>query len=252
NSNTYILCVSENTRKDLLNFIKTDIDSKKTFVTYIASAQILKPIDNVSLLELTLKKYYKKHLNSKKYILSFCTLEPRKNIIFTIKCFIKFIIKHNINDLYFLLGGEKWHAFNNEFNKTVNKYNENLKSKIIALGYIDDKDINIFYSHALFFVYLSQYEGFGMPPLEAMQTGTPVIASNNSSLPEVIGEAGLLIPYNDENECIKAFETMYFNVTQREQCIKKGFEQANKFSWDITLDKISKIIISTQDGCVKH
>jgi glycosyltransferase involved in cell wall biosynthesis len=123
---------------------------------------------------------------------------------------------------------------------------ENYRSKIIRLGYVDDSDVNLLYSNSLFFTFISQYEGFGMPLLEAMQAGTPVIASNNSSLPEVAGDAAITIDYDDEEACISAMEKYYFNEDLRQAYIKKGFEQAKLFSWDKTVDlminKIKEVI----------
>jgi glycosyltransferase involved in cell wall biosynthesis len=98
------------------------------------------------------------------------------------------------------------------------------------------------YSNSLFFTFLSQYEGFGMPPLEAMQAGTPVITSNNSSLPEVVGDAAISLTYNDEDAVIKAFEDFYFNEDLRKAYIAKGLERAKMFSWEKCVQKMMKIM----------
>jgi glycosyltransferase involved in cell wall biosynthesis len=116
------------------------------------------------------------------------------------------------------------------------------KSKIVRLGYVADRDVNILYSNSLFFTYISQYEGFGMPPLEAMQSGTPVITSNNSSLPEVVGEAAIKIDCADEKACLKAFEDLYFKENLRKKYITKGLQRAKLFSWDKTARKIIGVI----------
>lgn len=86
------------------------------------------------------------------------------------------------------------------------------------------------------FIYPTLYEGFGMPVLEAMELGVPVISSNNSSIPEVVGDAGILInPYN-KHELISAIERLYDNKILREDLIKKGYVQAKKFSWKSSVD----------------
>ncbi|GHT04647.1 hypothetical protein FACS1894139_07130 [Planctomycetales bacterium] len=102
--------------------------------------------------------------------------------------------------------------------------------------------MNALYSNSLFFVYLSQYEGFGMPPLEAMAAGTPVITSNNSSLPEVVGDAGIMIDYDSEEQCLQAFADLYFHADLREKYIAKGLERAKLFSWEKTVTQMADVI----------
>jgi len=243
NKKHYCFCNSESTRNDFLSYFGRQLDERKLFVTHISSSQQLRPdYDDVKLTR-TLKKYNVMYDSKKKYIFSFCTLEPRKNLIFTIRCFFKFIERHNIDDLYFFLGGGHWDRFIGQLKEQINNFNIYSK-KIVQLGYIDDEDVNVLYSNSLFFAYISQYEGFGMPPLEAMQAGTPVITSNNSSLPEVVGDAAITITYNDEEACIKAFEDFYFNEALRKEYIAKGLERAKLFSWEKTYIKISDIIIN--------
>lgn len=117
--------------------------------------------------------------------------------------------------------------YGNEF-KNMNKY-------IITLGFIDDEDVNILYSNSLFFTFISLYEGFGMPPLEAMQAGVPVICANNSSLPEVVGDAAIMVNAENEKEIIEAFSKFYFNEELRNEYVEKGLARAKLFSWDKTV-----------------
>jgi glycosyltransferase involved in cell wall biosynthesis len=171
----------------------------------------------------------------KKYVFSLCTLEPRKNLIRSVKTFIEFIKKNKINDMVFVLGGAHWDEFIGKLEseiKDLGKY----KNKIIRAGYIDDEDLAALYSGAEFFVYTSQYEGFGLPPLEAMQCGTPVITSNNSSLPEVVGDAGIMIDWDSDEQHIAAYEKYYFDEKYREKMAKKGLTRSRQFSWKNTVD----------------
>jgi glycosyltransferase involved in cell wall biosynthesis len=232
---TYCFCNSECTKTDFIKYFGENIDENKMTVTYISSANEFEPRHDPHAIEYIANKY-KLSIKQYKYIFSFCSLEHRKNLIFTVKCFIKFIQKNNINDLYFLLGGAQWDNFIKHFDETLGELPKNYRSKVIRLGYVDDSDVNMLYSNSLFFTYLSQYEGFGMPPLEAMQAGTPVITSNNSSLPEVVGDAAITIDYDDEEACINAMEAFYFNEDIRKTYIEKGFERAKLFSWDKTVD----------------
>ena len=177
----------------------------------------------------------------KKYIFSLCSVEPRKNLIFAVKNFIKFIKKNNIDDFVFVLGGGQVKQFQPKLEKELSDLKE-FQDKILKIGYVADEDLAALYSGAEMFVYPSIYEGFGMPVLEAMQCGAPVITSNVSSLPEVIGDAGIQIdPYKNE-ELIAAYEKMYFDRNFREQCIQKSLERAKEFSWEKCVSIITEEI----------
>lgn len=115
------------------------------------------------------------------------------------------------------------------------------KDKIIKTGYIEDEDLPILYSAAESFVYPSLYEGFGMPVLEAMQCGCPVITSNRTSIPEVIADAGIQINPEKDEELISAYEKMYFDESFRHECTRRGLERAKDFSWKKCVD----IIVNT-------
>jgi len=241
NRDLYYFCISQSCKDDFLKYYGDKLDTNKMFVTHIATNQYYIPNYNKQELIKVLKKYGVEHNSNDKYLFSLCVLEPRKNLPFTITCFLKFIKKHNIQDLYFYLGGTVWKNFESIMDKTLKGACE-FKHKVKLLGYVDDLDINILYSNSLFFVYLSQYEGFGMPPLEAMQAGTPVITSNNSSLPEVVGDAAISLTYNDEEAVIKAFEDFYFNENLRKEYIARGLERAKMFSWEKCVGQMIKII----------
>jgi len=243
---TYYFCVSENTRNDFLA-ASDKPDKDKMFVTHIAPAYHLAPDYNKDKLKTTLARYGIRYNTNNQYIFSMCSIAPRKNLVFTVSCFIKFIQKNNIDNMCFYLGGTSFDEFTKQFEEQYGAF-QDYKDKIIRLGYVDDGDVNVLYSNSLFFTYLSQYEGFGMPPLEAMSAGTPVICSNNSSLPEVVGDAAITITYNDEESCIRAFEDLYFNADLREAYIKKGLERAKLFSWEKTVDKMTAVMLDALRG----
>jgi len=241
NKDIYSFCISQSCKDDYLKYCSDKLDANKMFVTHIATNQQYSPNYNKQELITILKKYSVIHNPNDKYLFSLCSLEPRKNLPFTIACFLNFIKKNNIQDLYFYLGGDIWESFEVALTKTL-EYAGEFRQKIKLLGYIDDSDANILYSNSLFFTYLSQYEGFGMPPLEAMQAGTPVITSNNSSLPEVVGDAAISLTYNDEDAVIRAFEDFYFNENLRKEYINKGLERAKLFSWEKCVGKMMEVI----------
>ncbi|MCI6032918.1 glycosyltransferase family 4 protein [Fusobacterium varium] len=165
-----------------------------------------------------------------KFVLYLGALEPRKNIPNIILGFSKYKEEKVDSDIKLVIAGKKAWQYENIF-KTyeLSKY----KKDIIFTDYIDEKDKIILYKMAKLFIFPSLYEGFGMPVLEAMASGTPVITSNNSSLTEVVGEAGILVNPDSVEEISKAIakildgEEDYIN-----DLIAKGKEQAKKFTWE--------------------
>ena len=234
NANDYYLCISSVTMKDFLHFCPK-LDKNKIFTMPLATNLEYKPRKNKNLLALCKKKY--NIPQDKKYLFSLCSLEPRKNLIRSVRSFLKFIDKNKIEDLVFVLGGGAWAGFIEKFEKEVPEY-QKYKDKIIRAGYVDDEDLEILYSNAEWFVYTSQYEGFGMPPLEAMSCGCPVITSNNSSLPEVVGDAGIMIDWDSDEQHVKAYEQYYFDRKYRDEMAKKGLERSKLFSWEKAADII--------------
>ena len=173
----------------------------------------------------------------KRYVFSLCTLEPRKNLIRAVKSFIRFAEKNSVGDMIFALGGPAWKDFEKQLESDADI--SGLYSKyVVWIGYVDDDDLPVLYSNAEWFVYTSQYEGFGLPPLEAMQCGCPVITSNNSSLPEVVGDAGIMIDWDSDDQHIKAYEEYYFDERLRKDNIRKGLQRSKSFSWTKTIDEM--------------
>ena len=224
--------ISAYTKTDFLKHLP-HLKPENIIVTPLACDERFKPA-NADEIARARKKY--NIPENKKYIFSLCTLEPRKNLIRAVKCFANFISKNNIDDLVFVLGGAHWDAFIEKLENEIGSLDENIKSRILKIGYVDDSDQAALYSGALFFVYTSAYEGFGLPPLEAMSCGTPVITSNNSSLPEVVGQAAIMIDYDDDEAHIKAYESYYYNENLRQENSKKGLERAKLFSWEKCAD----------------
>lgn len=157
-----------------------------------------------------------------------CSIDPRKNLVRILKTYCQFIEKHNIDNLYFVVGGGHFPEFIEQFEQELENFKD-FKDKIIRIGYVDDEDLAPLYSGAEWFVYTSQYEGFGLPPLEAMSCGCPVITSNNSSLPEVVGDAGIMIDWDSDEQHIEAYEKYYFNEAIREEYRQKGLNRAKLF-----------------------
>ena len=224
---------SEATKRDFIKYCP-QIDPQKITVSYLACSKHFIPAET-AVIAAARKKY--NIPNGKKYVFSLCTLEPRKNLIRAVKTFVKFIEKNQIDDLVFVLGGGHWKEFIGKLEAELGNLGK-YQDKIIRAGYIDDEDVPPLYSGAEWFVYTSQYEGFGLPPLEAMSCGCPVITSNNSSLPEVVGEAGIMIDYDSDEQHIKAYEDYYFNPDLRRKYSEKGLARAKEFSWAKCADQM--------------
>lgn len=229
--NSYAICVSENTRKDLLEYAPY-LDPKKVFVSRLAaSPDIFYPSldkENNTLIK-------GKYNLPEKYILSLSTLEPRKNIDHLIRSFVKMITKYDVKDLCLVLVGSKGWQYDKIFEEYENA--KELKERIIITGRIPDEDLAAVYSQANSFYYMSLYEGFGLPPLEAMQCGIATVTSNTSSLPEVVGEAGILLDPKDEDALSEVIWTLYNNDEYRLEYARKAALRAKEFSWEKAVEE---------------
>lgn len=244
NSEDTYFAISENTRKDFLHYFPV-INEENIFTTPISTSKLFSP--QKSQIELNKLKVKYGIPKNKKYILSLCQLNPRKNLLRNIQAFNYFIKKNNIDDLVFVVAGSLQQDTPKELRpylkdrKKINQFSHECKN-IYAIGFVDDEDVECLFSNAEWFVYTSRYEGFGIPPLEAMCCGCPVITSNNSSLPEVVGDAGQLIDWDSDEQHVKAYEKYYFDSEYRNSMSQKGLERAKLFSWESTVDNMMKII----------
>lgn len=224
--NDFAICISECTRQDLLNYNK-NINSNHVFVSQLAASnRIFYKCNDKD----KFNQIQKKYKIPDKYFLSLSTLEPRKNIDHVIRCFIRFIKQQNIKNLSLVLVGNKGWMFDKIFEEFENS-NE-LKPKIIITGRIPDEDLASLYSNAHSFYFMSLYEGFGLPPLEAMQCGVATVTSNTSSLPEVVGDAGIMLAPNDEDALCQTMVDIYYDDNIRTKYQIMALNQAKKFSWE--------------------
>lgn len=237
NPSDYYFSISQATKKDFCDAFPR-LKEENVWVVYLAASNSFKQNEDVEAVRRVKAKY---KLPSNKYIFSLCTLEPRKNLIRAVKTFLEFVQKHRIDDLVWVMGGAQWSRFSETIKKEICNA-ELFDEYVFYAGYIDDEDLPVLYSNAEWFVYTSQYEGFGLPPLEAMQCGCPVITSNNSSLPEVVGDAGIMIDWDSDEQHIAAYEKYYFNEELRKGNSRKGLERAKHFSWKLTTDKMMYIM----------
>lgn len=219
-------------KNDAVSFFPSIVKAESPVISLAANDAFVPVVD-----EKTINRIKRKYgiPEGKKYVFSLCSLEPRKNLIRAVKAFLIFLKKNHIDDIVWVMGGSAWDSFTEALKKEGLTW---VSGVIIRAGYVDDEDLAALYSNAEWFVYTSQYEGFGLPPLEAMQCGCPVITSKESSLPEVVGDAGVMIDWDNDEQHVEAYERYYFDEILRKENGRKGIERAKMFSWKKTVDKM--------------
>lgn len=189
-----VVCVSHSTRADFLRF-RPDFPETQVQVAHLASFIVKRES-----LDVSLPSYA-----TYPYLLSVCTLEPRKNLITVLRVYEHLLLLHgDTTPNLILVGAMGWK--NGELVETLRRLQTAYPDKIHLTGYIPDEQLLSLYGYARLFLYLSLYEGFGLPPLEAMSCGCPVITSNVSSLPEVVGDVGWTVEPTDVQAIVNAIE----------------------------------------------
>ena len=164
-----------------------------------------------------------------RFILSVGTLEPRKNLITLLEAY-HVLRSEGSNVSLVIAGGRGWRS--EPFFERLHALG--LENMVLLLGRVPDEDLPGLYTLAEVFAFPSLYEGFGLPVLEAMACGTPVISSNTSSLPEVVGNAGLLLPPDDIVRWKEALLNVTKNAAMRAELRERGLKQAAPFTWENT------------------
>ncbi|MDH2335629.1 glycosyltransferase family 4 protein [Clostridium perfringens] len=214
------------------NFSKEDISKtfsypkEKIFVTHLAAEEIYTPLNKFHS-----SQYLKKHYGiDRDFLLYVGGFSPRKNILGLIEAFN--LVKNSYKrDLKLVIIGTKGPSYE-IYRKKVDELN--LSSSVIFTGFIPIDDMPIFYSASKALVYPSFYEGFGLPPIECMACGTPVIASNLTSMPEVCQDAALLVDPYDVDEIKENILTLLNNHKFYSLMIYKGLSHSSKFNWKKT------------------
>ncbi|RMF79830.1 MAG: glycosyltransferase family 1 protein [Chloroflexi bacterium] len=174
-----------------------------------------------------------------RYFLFIGTLQPRKNIARIAQAYTKWRETHPHDETGLVLAGGKGWLFDARWVAGVDG--------VTLPGYIDDADKGALYAGALALVFPSLYEGFGFPVLEAMSCGTPVIASHTSSLPELVGDAGLLVDPFDVDAIADAMTQIADDDVLRQSLREKGLAQIKKFTWQRTAQQTWKALEETVD-----
>lgn len=188
----------------------------------------------VSSLNLTMRNKY--HIPEKPYLFTVGTVQPRKNYSRIVRALAQ--LRQQGKDLHLVIaGGKGWLA--DEMYETIDS--TEMQDYVHLIGYADDSDLPQLYSAAECIVFPSLYEGFGFPVLEGMACGTPVVTSNISSLPEVAGDAALMVNPYDVNAITEAIKRILEDDELRQLLIKRGLDQAKRFTWQQSARKLRQI-----------
>jgi glycosyltransferase involved in cell wall biosynthesis len=253
----FIVAISESTKADLINLYK--ISPEKIKVIYPGINEQFGPANKNDPRLLQVANKY--HLPSK-FILYFGTIEPRKNISTLIKAFAEIkrgksvkildvdwlglegVVKNiqeklpDFSDFKLVIAGTKGWLCQEVFETARDS---EFKNDIIFTGFIDEEDRPYLYNLASIFVYPSFFEGFGLPPLEAMACGVPTIVSNKSSLPEVVGAGAIMVDPQNIDELVFTIKAVLGNNDLRQLLIRRSIERAKLFDWDEAVKQFLEI-----------
>ena len=221
----HFICVSENTKHDLLK-IFPKINPLKCSVIYEAAedkyCEFLKLKKDIQLRKISaIEKQY----GLKKYILSQGTREPRKNLPNLIAAFNQYLKKYPKSKVELAITGK--YGWGKDIMHLKNP-------SIKILGYIPEKDMVALHAAAIFLAYPSLYEGFGLPLIKSMKVGVPVLTSNTSSMPELVGKSGILINPKSADDIFLGIQKLLSSSSLRKKLSLKSQQSSSKFSWDQT------------------
>ena len=235
-----ILTLSEFSRRDIVDTYRIAPD--RVSVTPAAAPSHFKPIED----ETELRKIREIYGIERDYILSVSSIQPRKNLVRLIEAYscLRGLRPEGKLPQLILVGKRGW--LDNETFRAAQRHSAN--NDIAFTGYVAENDLSALYSGATCFVYPSFFEGFGLPVLEAMQCGAPVIAGNRTSIPEVVGKAGLLFDPFDTNSLVQALTRVLDDSEYRSVLRRQGLERAREFDWKqtarMTLQAYEKAVAS--------
>jgi glycosyltransferase involved in cell wall biosynthesis len=236
----HIITVSEYSRADISRTY--GIAPQRITVTPEAASTKFFPVTN----ETELRRVRESYGIQENYILSLCSIQPRKNLVRLIEAYSSLRgVRPGVKLPQLVLAGKRgW--LNTEIFRTAER--NALSKDILFTDYVPERDLPGLYSGALCFVYPSYFEGFGLPVVEAMQCGVPVIAGNRTSLPEVIGEAGLLFDPFDTQALVNALAQVIDDSECRAVLRSKGLERVKSFNWKTT----ARLTLGVYERAVKR
>jgi len=227
----HIIAVSQHTKEDIIKYLMIPEDK----ITVIYNG-----IDHSTY------KPYPQRMLDEPFIIYVGSERPRKNLNRLLEAFA--IIKNDFPELRLIKIGEpgRYDVFHSN---TIDKLGKlGIKDSVLFVEYVSDVYLAHYYSCAEMLVYPSLYEGFGLPPLEAMACGCPVVTSNTSSLPEVVGDAGILVNPYDMTELAQAMKRVLSDKNLRDEMKNKGLQRAGRFCWDKTSEQTMAVYQKVADG----
>jgi glycosyltransferase involved in cell wall biosynthesis len=232
-----VITLSESTKRDIMRFYK--LPAHKVMVTPAAAGPQFRPQT-----EAEVNRVRERYRLSRQYLLAVGDVQPRKNLPRLVEAFgsIAGMSEAGVPDLQLVIAGRSaWRGSKVEAaaGRSLNSRREELTlgqlaTRVSFTGYVPDDDLPALYSGATVFCYVSLYEGFGLPPLEAMACGTPVITSNVASLPEVVGDAAIQVNPTSVEEIAAAMRSLLTDQGVRDEYRRRGVERAAQFSWECT------------------
>ena len=232
-----IIAVSETTRDDIIRFLA--VDPGKIRVVFNGVESRFRQIADTDLLTRLRDRYGLPD----KFMLYVGAIQPRKNISGIVEAYARLCERNVCSHHLVIAGGDCWKS---EGLKTQIAA-LNLQDKVHFLGYVDDSDLPGLYNLADQFVFPSFYEGFGLPVLEAMACGIPVLTSKTSALSEVAGDAAILVDPHSVDEIAYAMERLALDAELRKNCIDKGLQRARLFSWERCAEETLAVLQEAMD-----
>ena len=244
-----IMTISQYSKSAIVDYYK--VPPEKVAVTYPGynKENYKLPFDcaqggQITNYKLKMNKIRHKYKINGDYILFVGTLQPRKNLVRLIEAYNETLRLRSGQAMKLVIVGKKGWLYEKIFERVKQL---NLKKEIIFLDYILEDDLPILYQGASCFILPSLYEGFGIPAVEAMACGIPVAVSNVSSLPEIVGEAGITFDPLDVNDIAKSIKRLLTDQRLREEKIKKGLERVKLFDWNVCAQKTLSVLQTLGD-----
>jgi len=217
----HVITYSASTAQDLTRFFA--VPEERISVVYPGVDDAYRPVQDESVL----LDFKRQRGLPERFILFVGTLEPRKNLVMLLQAYAQYRQRTGGDHKLVLGGGKGW--LHRPLFTAIEELG--LEDHVLLPGFIPEEELPLWYNAADIFVYPSLYEGFGLPPLEAMACGTPVIVSDTSSLPEVVGDAGILVDPHRPRDWADALSLLCQNANRREALVERGMERAKEFSW---------------------
>ncbi len=236
-----IITISEFSKKDIVETY--GIAHEKVVVAYPG----YKKVKSEKLKVKSESEIFKKYSINSEYILYLGTLKPSKNIDGLIKAFKK-LQDSNVQifkKVKLVIAGKKGWMYEELF-QLVKKLD--LESKVIFTGFVEENEVDLLMKNAQVFVMPSYWEGFGIPILEAMDAGTPVVCSNRGALPEVAGKAALIVNPEKPADIAEKIYQVLTSDKLRENLVQSGKERVKMFSWQKSADKILNVLINNENN----